>query len=391
MKKKRFCIEALEARSMLAGDIILQQSGDSLIVTGDDMDNNFSLIRDDVGQLVATGFAGTTLNGGAGPLNFTGINNITVYSKGGNDFVTIDNNNIPLKGVVVDLGAGDDVFEINRTALEALYITGGDGNDGAFIGITFLPNITTQAGLDAAIQAGSVGVNTLNFDGGDGNDQFFTTRVFGGGNWNIGLGAGNDVYDSYWTSSGALNINGSSGDDSISIGYHVSNGVTTAQGSDGNDLLSVVISNFKRDASFSGGNGYDTVAIDTNYFERNLTIDSGNEADTIVLAANVIEINATILSGNGDDNVRIGRRYDNSQAGNIIRQFTQLDTGSGKDTLILSVNDLRSFFGDLGSDDDNATVDYNRIDVYGILNGGSGFNLVTRNANTNLNDISFNN
>lgn len=391
MIKKRFYIETLETRAMLAGNITVQQNGDTLNVTGDNLDNTFTLIRDNVGQLVATGF-GTTVNGGAVALNFTGINNIVVNTNGGADDAYIDNNNIALNSVTANLGDGDDTLHINKTSLQSLVISGGNGKDTALIGIGFQPNITTQAGIDAAIAAGSVGsVNNLSFDGGNDDDQFFAARVFGGANWNIALGAGNDSYATYWTSSGALNINGDGGNDSVSIGYHVSNGITNVQGGDGNDLLSVYISNFKQDAGFSGGNGFDTVAVDTNYFERSISIDTGNDADTLVLAANVIDRTATILSGTGGDNVRIGRRYDNSLGGNIIRQHTHLDTGSGQDTLILSVNDLRSFFGSLGSDNDNATVDYNLIRDYGILDGGPGTDTVVRNNNTNLSYSSFNN
>ena len=344
MIRKRFCIESLESRAMMAGNITVQQNGDTLNVTGDDLGNQFTLIRDNVGQLVATGI-GTTVNGGAVALSFPGINNIVVNSNGGDDIVGIDNNGIPLNSVQVNLGAGADNFQINNTSIQSLNITGGEGADQVLVGIPFVPDITTQAGIDAAIAGGSVGaVNNLNFDGGNGDDQFFAARVFGGGNWNIALGAGNDGFASYWTSSGALNINGDSGNDSISIGYHVSNGLTNVQGGDGNDLVSTYISNFKSDAGFGGGNGFDTVAVDTNYFERNISIDTGNDADTLVLAANVIDRTATILSGTGGDNVRVGRRYDNSLGGNIIRQHTHLDTGSGQDTLILSRQRLAELF-----------------------------------------------
>jgi hypothetical protein len=391
MKRKRFGIEALESRAMLAGNITIEQNGDTLSVTGDDLGNDFTLIRDDQGQLVATGF-GTTVNGGVAPLAFTGINNIVIDGNGGDDSVFIDHNNIPLNSVQVDLGDGDDAFEINRTSIQSLSIAGGNGDDIIVIGIPFQADITTQAGVDAAVAAGSVGaVSNLLFDGGEGADEFYANRVFGEGNWSIALGEGNDTYATYWTSSGALVLNGGGGDDSISIGYHVSNEATNVQGADGNDLLSVYISNFKRDAAFGGGNGFDTVAIDTNYFERSIVIDTGSDADTFVLAANVIDLNATIVSGGGDDNGRIGRRYDNSLGGNIVREQLYVDTGSGNDTAVFSVNDVRNFFGILGSGNDNATFDYNLIRDYGVLDGGGGFDTVARNGNSNVRYINFEN
>ena len=104
-------IEALESRIAPAGVITVAIKSGALIVTGDAMDNSMAVIP---------------LGGGTYLLQ--GTNGTTITSPTGMPITTLSN--LPLGGLQVDLGAGNDSFE--ATGLQvggATVLNGGEGND----------------------------------------------------------------------------------------------------------------------------------------------------------------------------------------------------------------------------------------------------------------------
>src|SRR5262249_43241571 len=115
LARKRFFVEPLEGRLLLAGDVVgtVGEFGD-LHVTGDARGNNISIYFDATHNSTFISGLNTTINNGTSPVDlealggFPGLpENLSVDTGGGNDSISID-------GIAID---GN------------LTVTGGDGND----------------------------------------------------------------------------------------------------------------------------------------------------------------------------------------------------------------------------------------------------------------------
>ena len=183
------CLESLESRVLLdasfapgIGALTLEASDDSdriMIVAG---------VQD--GDVIVRGIEGVD-NGTI----FSGVNQITIISKSGNDLVKVGpgivDTSAQLIGVSINTGEGN-----NR-------VFGGDGDD----------TITSGSGNDK-IHGGD---GNDDIDAGDGNDQ-----IRGGdGDDSISGGSGND------------NIHGGGGNDDIDAG----DGDDDVHGGNGNDMI----------------------------------------------------------------------------------------------------------------------------------------------------------
>ena len=68
------CLEPLESRLLLAGNVTASVAGGSLFLTGDNLLNDIVVKTPVAGQVrVESGASATTINGGAGPVTFNGF------------------------------------------------------------------------------------------------------------------------------------------------------------------------------------------------------------------------------------------------------------------------------------------------------------------------------
>jgi|GEM_PF-2056942 len=350
------------------GNISAEQFGEELLLTGDDLSNGVSITQALNGDIFLYPL-GTTINNNPAllPVIFSGVKTIVAKTKGEMDFV-----------------------QFNNISLDNFLMFGGDGDDQLQSGSGLFPDITTQAGIDTAVAAGSVNLNdNIHFDGGDGDDCADFIRTFGQAIWDFNLGDGNDSITTYWSSSGAISAVTDNGDDVINFGYHIANREVTFDGAKGNDFINVFISNFKDAFIAFGGAGYDTIAVDTNYFEKSATLDTGSEDDFFLFAANVVNQQLTIVAGAGFDSGFIGRHIGGTTGGNIAKKLV-LDGGSGNDNVRIGNNAFDDFFAVLGSGDDTVTIDdFIYIKNKGLLDGGSGADTFIKVGNPNLKVVNF--
>ena len=96
-RQRRLRVESLENRRLLAGDVTVGYSGDSLIITGDFDDNNISIEGTADGVVKITG-NGTTINGVNSPFEFPLDQDLRISMGDGNDTVDIDGNFFALPG-----------------------------------------------------------------------------------------------------------------------------------------------------------------------------------------------------------------------------------------------------------------------------------------------------
>lgn len=158
----------LESRDTPAGSVVAYWSGGTLVVAGDEADNQFSVTFGRDGRVYVAGANGTTVNGqsvaslGSPP--------------GSGDATGRDAREVTAAGLVVDAGGGSDqVYVTGFRATGDIYVRGGDGDDGVYLA-------NTRSG-------GSTGV-----DLGSGNDGLRVSSVFAGGWVGFDAGAGSDTF-----------------------------------------------------------------------------------------------------------------------------------------------------------------------------------------------------
>ncbi len=286
----RLNLESLEARKLMAGDVIAALEGSFLRVEGDNFGNLVAISQTARGDVVVAGQNGTTVNG-LPSVRFERpqINALELRMEGGNDVVNLRGLYIA-NDLFVDLGAGDDrvaspaaspvtvganasilgsegndIVQLNSmTVHEDLYIDGGLGTlnatlnnlqvdkvlsvlgDDAIDVITINNSragngvvIETKGGSDRVsltdVSAFALSINT-DANGDIGLDQVNLTRVTTQEDLGIFTGAGNDIVRLTDVRSGKSII--------VSL-------------DDGNDRLIATQVSAAEDAVFEGGAGVD--------------------------------------------------------------------------------------------------------------------------------------
>lgn len=191
--------ELLELRYLLAGNVTAQLIDGDLVIQGDAAGNSIELVGspDDPRVLVVSPVDdGTTLNGSAEPVAFTGIGRHVVISLGaGNDSVSITAAQVK-QDVQADLGAGDDLISTSGLSVgRDLSIEALDGEDRILLSSTNVDRwtgLSGGAGKDAVALAETTHRQKLRVLGGIGNDTCAQTRSSFPQSSEFNLGRGDD-------------------------------------------------------------------------------------------------------------------------------------------------------------------------------------------------------
>lgn len=277
-------------------------SAGALTVFGDNLDNSIQVSRNAAGQLLVNGGA-VKITGGTSTVANTSL--IQVFGQGGNDTITLNEANGALPASNLFGGAGNDT------------LTGGSGADLLF----------GQAGNDVLLGKGGAdflfgGAENDTLTGGDADDQVFGEAGNDRMVWNPGDdtdlnegGAGTDTVE----------VNGGNGDEKFTV-----TAIGTRVRFDriepapfrldiGTSEKLVLNANGGNDMSSATGNLAALI---------NITVDGGTGNDTL-LGSNG---NDTIFGGDGDDFV------DGQQGNDIVllgagNDVFQWDPGDGNDTV----------------------------------------------------------
>lgn len=331
--RKMLAYEQLEAKQMLAGDVMVSLVGGNLLVRGDDAANHVAISSGPTANsFIIRGLDGTAVKMGDTTAPETGL---------------VVNN---VRGLVnVNMNAGDDVVEVsNATFRLGLSIETGAGNDTVLVGTA----ATTTPPTTALAAAGDANVNArgaLNVFTGIGNDTVRMASVGVGGFLNIATLSGDDTVQLGESSTApalaASSLSSASVRAGLAIGVALGDGVDSAQ-----------FNNVAAGGAIVAGGGAGADTIGMNVVRATSLLVSGGVGD----AADVVNVTGAkaflgvIGTGGGAD-----------QASIADSTFTALEValGAGDDRLSLSgVKSKQAFLaGGEGTADELADAGNNTL------------------------------
>lgn len=442
-RKLRLGAERLEPRQLLAGDVSASVVHGTLFITGDNADNFVEVFGSGTpGQFVVEGFTdnhgvNTTINHSSNPQSFSGVTNISVSLKKGDDFFGFEQGTVA-GNLSIDMGDGNDEVNVGIPKLVTTVISTPTATP--LLVTPLVPTISTSsATINGAlcINLGSgnnwliegsthvKGSETVNACDGDDRIEFIDTgglpglTTIGNGvtvdhDLCVNLGGGSNYLDAY-----DLRVNGS---------FKVS-------GTGTNDVELAAI-NVAKDAVFNlCGCGNQDFSIEPevawgtptmgqqNHIGGNLLVNTGSGNDDVTEASLIVDGSNTINTGCGNDEVMLGEtltggpipvdymvsvgkdlcvnlgggcdtlRTDRVQAGNNVNvtqaqgtadislrntfgKALSIKTDGGADNVSLEFLAFNTAKVNLGSGNDKLTVTNCTIST-STFDGGSGVNTYT--------------
>lgn len=282
------CLEALEQRTLLAGDVTATLVGQTAFVTGDSDANNILVSVVD-GNVVITGQSNTTINGSSEAF---------VLAEGSTQFSG---------SIIARLGSGADSFELSEASVSGrLHVNGGAGDDvlttsnSASVGGSIRldgESGTNQMGVSNTTVGGSVWMKTER-----GEDVMAIADSDIGGRFVVFGGRGDDdvvISDStisrdVWMSLGA-------GNDDVVIADSTISGPLVVYGGRGSEVINADNAKLGKGSVMVLGTGRDRVSIqgDSEFSGRTI-IAGGRKSDVVEVAdtASVSKLRAySIKSG----------------------------------------------------------------------------------------------
>jgi hypothetical protein len=328
--RKRYgpAFQSLESRLPMAGNVTVVIEGNDVIITGDDAANAIFL---GPGQVSGSTMDGepTSINGT--PNGFFNFGNLTgnhfVRMHGGGDFVrTVAEKP---KGLVIDLGTGNDKLECDsfRTGTE-LIVDGNDGDD-AIILMVNDPRTRNTVGTSATVRGG----------------------------------AGGDLIE--WTNLDAMNevaVHGGAGSDLMRArGGEVRN-ILFVNGEADSDRIEME-STRTRVLALHGEGGFNAFRIDHCTTHGGAAVHSGNEADFVEVIVSSAPDYFAFLTGGGSDHLVLN----DARTG-----WLGVITGAGSDFVDIPANVVEHFYAEMGEDHDTLKIRNLTLRQSALLDGGPG-------------------
>ena len=113
-----------------AGDVRARQRADTLTLRGTGADDRVVILRGDQGGLRIGGQDGTTVDGSAEPVVFTGVTRLKIATRGGDDVVSVGD--VDLSELRVATGGGADTIELAGTTVSGRTLVNGGGGERTF-------------------------------------------------------------------------------------------------------------------------------------------------------------------------------------------------------------------------------------------------------------------
>ncbi len=357
-RRLRLGAERLEDRQLLAGDVSASVVRGTLSITGDNADNFVEVFATATpGQFVVEGFTdnqgvNTTINHSANPQTFSGVTNINVSLKRGDDFFGFENGTVA-GNMTIDMGDGNN--EVNVGIPKLVSVTASTATVKPLLVTSVLSSATINGSLCINLGSGNGWLiegsthvkGSESVSACDGNDkiEFIDTGGVQGGNTigngvtvdhdlTVNLGGGSNYLDAYDLAvCGCFQVNGS-----------------------GENDIDLAVLNVAKDAVFNlCGRGNQTFSLEPeptlgtilgaqqNHMGGDLVVNTGSGNDDVTESSLSVGGSNKINTDGGNDDVTIGETDDDPA--DINYQVTV-----GKDLII-----------NLGCGTDSATLDNVRV------------------------------
>lgn len=309
--------EALENRTLMAGNVVAVLTEGTLTILGDEAANGVRLVYDvDTGKhsVVGTDWGGfpTAINGAAEPVEFTGVENVDLRLGAGDDRL--------------DFGAADEFY----TRIEKkLTIDLGDGNDTCILG-------------RSGPATGPVGEAA--------HHLYVKKAVF------VDLGQGDDTLEvANLKTRKSLTVRGRAGNDTVTFATEF-----TPTGATEPSLFPVIVLGH---LNFHLGEGDDELAVLHALVGQHLQAIDPSGASVVSIIDVRINEKLRVVTGNQDDAVTVEM---------VIADDLQLHTNSGKDDVFINQCRFKRMNVHTGSEADDLTLRNSRTTYVTYLDGGDG-------------------
>jgi Ca2+-binding RTX toxin-like protein len=409
-------VEILEARALPAVTASFSPAG-VLTVFGDNLNNTIDISRDAAGKILVNGGAVSVL-GGTSTVANTSL--IQIFGQAGNDQISLNETNGALPAANLFGGAGHDVL-IGGSGADKLFgqagndtllgkggadflfggsendtLTGGDADDQVF-GESGNDRMIWNPGDDTDLNEGGTGIDTVEVNGGNGDEAFTLTangtRVrfdrISPAAFSIDIGTSENLVlnanggDDSFSATGNLatliqiTVDGGAGNDSL-LG---SNGADLLLGGDGNDFIDGQQGN---DAIYMGagndvfqwdpGDGSDIVegqdGLDTMIFN------GSNIAESFDVSANGQRVRFTRNIGTIVMDLNGVERIDLNTLGGA--DVTTIGDLSGTDVAEININQAGTIGGTLGDAASDTVIvnGTNKNDIIDVFGAGTSYVVV---------------
>jgi fibronectin-binding autotransporter adhesin len=427
--KRKFAIEALEKRCLLAGNVTTSFANGILTINGDSASNAIAISSPSEGVFKVTGLmqgGSATLIEGQAFQQSVGVTGIVInFNDGatglnvGNDVVVITNLTIT-GSVSITTGDGDDFIGIGNfdntggevdSAVDSLQgavhvhggfninmqggdntvsaqdvssqtpganmtIAGGDGSDTVTLkNTTIIHGVSFSDSGDSTLDFDNLTTKNLKLALGIGNDSVTLQNSTVSVSAAMNTGFGNDIVNLQTDTLGSLNTILGPGDDQFTGDNVTINGPTTVNGGTGNNTLTLNTFHARK-LNVVMSTGDDQMSL-TGVTARNVVLNGGKGANTVAID-NLTATSLTTKGGSGNDQIDL--------SDTTLTKFATIDTGAGNDSLTLDGFSSKSLRVTLDSGADGVSVEDVTVTGKAFFGGGAGDDTFT-----DLGDNSFGN
>lgn len=330
LRHRPLCMEGLEQRAMLAGNVTAVVRSNTLFIVGDGADNSVSIQQTGINRFSISG-SGTNINGRASAFVAANVRNLDINLRAGDDSIEIGNDLSYLGLLRVEASggaqtpAGDVSAAVNVTGFAV--VRTGDGNDVVAMQVRASAHVIIDTGAHTdfvAVEASSATHLHIQADADE-----------------VAARVGDDFVRVRGTaiSRQAIVVVALAGDDRVIVDnvsapaviLNPSVGGTAAGVTDVDTVIGVDVRGRNLVLAY-GGVGEDTLDFSAVTNTHHLLLIGGADADVITVGQLDVNV-ATLLGEGGDDTVTLDDSLGIASAINIV---LHIDTGAGDDTVDVS-------------------------------------------------------
>lgn len=283
---RRLCLESLEGRALMAGNVFVRFELGDLIITGDSAANEVTVVQSlqngvpIPGRYFIVGQNSTTIFGTTNGFVSNVTGDIRINLGANNDRLTVGNGVngafVAPRDLSINMGDGNNTVLVDRVTIrdDASIVTGAGADS-----VTMRATVGSQPDVD-------FGLNDLNISTGNRNDVVRIENTFVRRNLTVdtaGTDAFTDIVDFIVGNVGGdTSISTGAGDDLIRVSGVGFNGDLTANAGAGNDTLTISNSQMDELIAFLGA-GNDRLTL-TGTTGRRAALNGGSEFDRFDLS-----------------------------------------------------------------------------------------------------------